>query len=45
MYEKLLLHLQYECARHRVDIPWDHIAHRLSEYHYVSSTPSQALLD
>lgn len=32
MYEKLLLHIQYECARHRVEVPWDHIAHRLSEY-------------
>lgn len=31
MYEKLLLHIQYECARHRVEVPWDHIAHRLSE--------------
>lgn len=31
MHEKLLLHIQYECARHKVDIPWDHIAHRLSK--------------
>lgn len=29
MAEKLLLHLQYECARHKVGIPWDAIAHRL----------------
>ncbi|KFH41628.1 hypothetical protein ACRE_076600 [Hapsidospora chrysogenum ATCC 11550] len=29
MAEKLLLHIQYECARHKVNIPWDAIAHRL----------------
>ncbi|KAK3490902.1 uncharacterized protein B0T23DRAFT_172545 [Neurospora hispaniola] len=29
MAEKLLLHIQYECSRYRVDIPWDSIAHRL----------------
>ncbi|KAJ6783728.1 hypothetical protein PWT90_05478 [Aphanocladium album] len=29
MAEKLLLHLHYECTRHRVNIPWDSIAHRL----------------
>jgi len=29
MAEKLLLHIMYECSRHRVEIPWDHVAHRL----------------
>lgn len=29
MAEKLLLHIQYECARHRSQVPWDAIAHRL----------------
>lgn len=29
MAEKLLLHLQYECARHKILIPWDPVAHRL----------------
>lgn len=29
MAEKLLLHIMYECSRHRVDIPWDQVAHRL----------------
>lgn len=29
MAEKLLLHLQYECTRHKVNLPWDAIAHRL----------------
>lgn len=29
MAEKLLLHIQYECSRYRIDIPWDSIAHRL----------------
>ncbi|KAJ3479960.1 hypothetical protein NLG97_g8185 [Lecanicillium saksenae] len=29
MAEKLLLHLHYECTRHRINIPWDSIAHRL----------------
>ncbi|KAK3315152.1 hypothetical protein B0H66DRAFT_606056 [Apodospora peruviana] len=29
MPEKLLLHIMYECSRHRVDVPWDAIAHRL----------------
>ncbi|KAK2072595.1 hypothetical protein P8C59_006940 [Phyllachora maydis] len=29
MAEKLLLHLQYECARHKVNVPWDAVAHRL----------------
>lgn len=29
MAEKLLLHLQYECARHKANIPWDTVAHRL----------------
>lgn len=29
MAEKLLLHLHYECTRHKVAIPWDTIAHRL----------------
>lgn len=28
MYEKLLLHLQYEMNRHGVAIPWDLVAHR-----------------
>lgn len=30
MAEKLILHIQYECARHKIDIPWDNIAHRLN---------------
>lgn len=29
MAEKLLLHIQYECARHKIGLPWDAIAHRL----------------
>ncbi|KAL7912780.1 hypothetical protein GGI35DRAFT_441116 [Trichoderma velutinum] len=29
MTEKLLLHIHYECVRHKVNIPWDAIAHRL----------------
>ncbi|UKZ80514.1 hypothetical protein TrVFT333_008275 [Trichoderma virens FT-333] len=29
MAEKLLLHIHYECARHKVNVPWDAIAHRL----------------
>ncbi len=29
MAEKLLLHLQYECSRYKIDLPWDSIAHRL----------------
>ncbi len=29
MAEKLLLHLHYECIRHRIVLPWDAIAHRL----------------
>ncbi|KAK5997111.1 hypothetical protein PT974_02463 [Cladobotryum mycophilum] len=29
MAEKVLLHLYYECTRHKVQIPWDAIAHRL----------------
>lgn len=28
MAEKLLLHLYYECTRHKTAIPWDAIAHR-----------------
>ncbi|KAL7781976.1 hypothetical protein V8C43DRAFT_319372 [Trichoderma afarasin] len=29
MTEKLLLHIHYECVRHKVNIPWDAISHRL----------------
>lgn len=29
MAEKLLLHMQYECSRYKIDLPWDSIAHRL----------------
>lgn len=29
MAEKLLLHLHFECTRHKVNLPWDAIAHRL----------------
>lgn len=29
MIEQLVLHMQYEIARHQIDIPWDTIAHRL----------------
>lgn len=29
MAEKLLLHIQYECARFKIDLPLDMIAHRL----------------
>jgi hypothetical protein len=29
MAEKLLLHLQYECTRHKIQLPWDAVAHRL----------------
>ncbi|KHO02049.1 uncharacterized protein MAM_01050 [Metarhizium album ARSEF 1941] len=28
MAEKLLLHIHYECTRHRLQLPWDAIAHR-----------------
>jgi hypothetical protein len=28
MYEKLLLHLQYEMNRHNIAVPWDFVAHR-----------------
>lgn len=28
MYEKLVLHMQYELNRHGVNVPWDYIAHR-----------------
>jgi hypothetical protein len=30
MAEKLLLHLQYECQRGGIPIPWDRVVHRLS---------------
>jgi hypothetical protein len=30
MIEKLLLHVQYECQRQGVQIPWDKVVHRLS---------------
>ena len=30
MAEKLLLHIQYECSRHKVELPWNAIAHRLN---------------
>ncbi|VUC23352.1 unnamed protein product [Clonostachys rosea] len=29
MAEKLLLHMQYELARHKIQVPWDTVAHRL----------------
>ncbi|CAG9979473.1 unnamed protein product [Clonostachys byssicola] len=29
MAEKLLLHMQYELARHKIQVPWDYVAHRL----------------
>ncbi|TPX13200.1 uncharacterized protein E0L32_006400 [Thyridium curvatum] len=29
MAEKLLLHIQYECSRHKIELPWDAISHRL----------------
>ncbi|OAA79500.1 hypothetical protein LEL_02986 [Akanthomyces lecanii RCEF 1005] len=29
MAEKLLLHLHFECTRHKIVLPWDFIAHRL----------------
>ena len=29
MAEKLLLHLQYECQRAKIELPWNSIAHRL----------------
>ncbi|KAG6004120.1 hypothetical protein E4U21_001391 [Claviceps maximensis] len=29
MAEKLLLHIHYECSRHKITMPWDAIAHRL----------------
>jgi len=29
MTEKLLLHLHYECIRHKIQLPWDAAAHRL----------------
>ncbi|CEJ80473.1 hypothetical protein VHEMI00653 [[Torrubiella] hemipterigena] len=28
MADKLLQHIMYECARHKINIPWDAIAHR-----------------
>lgn len=30
MIEKLLLHVHYECHRRGLNIPWDHVVHRLS---------------
>ncbi|EHK98895.1 hypothetical protein GLAREA_05581 [Glarea lozoyensis ATCC 20868] len=30
MMEKLMLHVQYECQRQGVQIPWDKVVHRLS---------------
>jgi hypothetical protein len=30
MIEKLMLHIQYECHRRGIIIPWDHIVHRLN---------------
>ena len=30
MIEKLILHVQYECHRRGLQIPWDHVVHRLS---------------
>lgn len=32
MAERLLLDIQYECARNNVDLPWDRIAHRMSKF-------------
>lgn len=29
MMEKLMLHMHYECARHKLNMPWNAIAHRL----------------
>lgn len=29
MVDKLVLHMQYELARHKIDVPWDVIAHRM----------------
>lgn len=29
MAEKLLLHIHYECSRHKIQLPWNEIAHRL----------------
>lgn len=29
MSDKLALHVQYELARHKIEVPWDAIAHRL----------------
>ncbi|KPM37200.1 hypothetical protein AK830_g9345 [Neonectria ditissima] len=29
MADKLLLHIHYECARHKIELPWNSIAHRL----------------
>ncbi|TLS23370.1 uncharacterized protein PpBr36_06292 [Pyricularia pennisetigena] len=29
MIEKVMMHLQYECSRHKIELPWDAIAHRL----------------
>lgn len=29
MMEKLILHMHYECARHKLNMPWNAIAHRL----------------
>jgi hypothetical protein len=38
MAERLLLDIQYECARNNVDLPWDRIAHRMSKSTFY--TPS-----
>lgn len=38
MAERLLLDIQYECARNNVDLPWDRIAHRMSKS--IFYTPS-----
>lgn len=38
MAERLLLDIQYECARNNIDLPWDRIAHRMSKSAFY--TPS-----
>lgn len=35
MFEQLVLHIVYEAYRHSIDLPWNHIAHRL----HPGSTP------
>ncbi|ROW04050.1 hypothetical protein VSDG_00741 [Cytospora chrysosperma] len=52
MAERLLLDIQYECARNNVDLPWDRIAHRMNPgssssaiHHYLWRTRQQLIAE